>query len=75
MLTEEKVPVLNFGKYKGKPVNCVPSSYQMWLINNCKSFLKEKHSEVWTYLASHKNEIEEEYQASIPFWFDLIDFD
>lgn len=67
--------ILQFGKHKGKPINNTPCGYQYWLIKNCEVFLKQKYPDIWNYLEENKEHLKEGHRASIPDWFDLIDFD
>lgn len=68
-------PILEFGKYKGKQIGVVPNGYQYWLLKNCELFLKEKYPDVLKYLKENEEFLEESYRASIPDFFNLIDFD
>lgn len=66
--------ILPFGKYKGKAIQDTPYGYQYWLRRNCESFLRKQYPEILRYL-KETEELEEWYNASIPAWYDLMEFD
>jgi len=67
--------ILNFGKHKGKSLDKVPNDYKYWLLTNCKDYLKKYQPEIWEELMEKRDDIIYSHEQSIPFWFDLIDFD